>query len=128
MIYRCSDLAIFLEEQVLNLWRKMSMSKMHPREPLDDILPVESTAVLRKSIDLLLKNKVVSPEDCNCPTLRDTRYGELQTALIGKKKEVDLPSRTQQQSNRVFYRIRPPKERVQTGANNPTSSVAGKRH
>jgi Zn-dependent peptidase ImmA (M78 family)/transcriptional regulator with XRE-family HTH domain len=63
MIYRCSDLAIFSEEQVLNLRRQMSMSKMRTREPLDDILPVESPAVLRKSIDLLLKNKVVSPED-----------------------------------------------------------------
>jgi Zn-dependent peptidase ImmA (M78 family) len=63
MIYRCSDLAIFSEEQVLNLRRQMNMSKMRTREPLDDILPVESPAVLRKSIDLLLKNKVVSPED-----------------------------------------------------------------
>lgn len=41
----------------------MSMSKMHTREPLADILPVESPVVLPKSIDLLLKNKVVSPED-----------------------------------------------------------------
>jgi len=63
MIYRCGDLAIFSEEQVLNLRRQMSMSKMRTREPLDDILPVESPAVFRKSIDLLLKNKVVSPED-----------------------------------------------------------------
>jgi len=63
MIYRCSDLAIFSEEQVLNLRRQMSMSKMHTREPLADILPVESPVVLPKSIDLLLKNKVVSPED-----------------------------------------------------------------
>lgn len=53
MIYRCSDLGIFSEEQVLNLRRQMSMRKLRTREPLDDILPVESPAVLRKSIDLL---------------------------------------------------------------------------
>jgi hypothetical protein len=58
MIYRCSDPAIFLEEQVLNLRRQMNMSKMRTREPLDDILRVESPAVHRKSMDLL-KNKVV---------------------------------------------------------------------
>jgi len=63
MIYRCSDLPKFSDEQVLNLWRQISMRKMRTREPLDDILPVESPAVLRKSIDLLLKNTVVSPED-----------------------------------------------------------------
>jgi hypothetical protein len=39
---------------------------------------------------------------CDCSALRDTRCGELRTALIGKKKEVDLPSREQQQSNRAF--------------------------
>ena len=53
MIYRCSDLGIFSEEQVLNLRRQMSMSNLRTREPLDDILPVESPVVLRKSIDLL---------------------------------------------------------------------------
>lgn len=62
------------------------------------------------------------------PALRDTRYEELRTALIGKKKEVDLPSKALQQSNRAFYRIRPPGGRVQTGANSPTSSVVRKPH
>ena len=63
MIYRCSDLAIFNEDQVLNLRRQMSMNKMRTREPLDDVIPVESPAMLRKSIDLLLKNEVRVAED-----------------------------------------------------------------
>ena len=58
MIYRCSDLAIFSEEQVLNLRRQMSMNKMRTREPLDDVIAVESPAMLRKCIELLLKNGV----------------------------------------------------------------------
>ncbi len=41
----------------------MSMSKMRTQEPLDDILPVESPAVLRKSIDLPLKTEVILPKD-----------------------------------------------------------------
>jgi len=57
MIYRCSDLRIFSEEQVLNLRHQMGISKMRTQEPLDDILPVKSPAVLRKSIDLLLKGQ-----------------------------------------------------------------------
>jgi len=52
-------LAVFSEEQVLNRRRQMSMSKMRTQEPLDDILPVESPAVLRKSIDLPLKTEVI---------------------------------------------------------------------
>jgi Zn-dependent peptidase ImmA (M78 family)/transcriptional regulator with XRE-family HTH domain len=63
MIYRCSDLAIFSEEQVLNLRRQMSMNKMRTREPLDDVIPVENPAMLRKSIDLLLKNGVRMADD-----------------------------------------------------------------
>lgn len=62
------------------------------------------------------------------PALRDTRYEELRTAFIGKKKEVDLPSKAMQQSNRAFYRIRPPGGWVQTGSKNPTSSTAEKPH
>jgi Zn-dependent peptidase ImmA (M78 family) len=93
MIYRCSHLAIFSEEQVLNLRRQMSMSKMHTR-PLDDILPVESPAVLRKSIDLLLKNKVVSPEDIlREVSLSSTTIERLCGLTAGDLDPVELPVR-----------------------------------
>jgi hypothetical protein len=42
MIYRCSDLAIFSEEQVLDLWRQISMSKMRTRESLKVVSPEDT--------------------------------------------------------------------------------------
>jgi Zn-dependent peptidase ImmA (M78 family)/transcriptional regulator with XRE-family HTH domain len=63
MIYRCSDLALFSEEQVLNLRRQMSMNKMRTREPLDDTIPIERPTMLYKSIDLLVKNGLRTPGD-----------------------------------------------------------------
>lgn len=63
MIYRCSDLGIFSEDQVLNLRRQMSMNKMRTREPLDDSIPMEIPTLLNKGVDLLLKNGIRLPED-----------------------------------------------------------------
>jgi hypothetical protein len=45
---------------------------------------------------------------CACPAMRNARSRELGMALIRKKEEVRLPSEIRRQSNRAFYRIRPP--------------------
>ncbi len=63
MIYRCSDLEILTEDQVLNLRRQMSVNKMRTREPLDDILPMENPSLLMKAAQLLLKNGLKLAED-----------------------------------------------------------------
>jgi Zn-dependent peptidase ImmA (M78 family)/DNA-binding XRE family transcriptional regulator len=63
MIYRCSTLEIFGEDQVLNLRKQMSMQKMRSNEPLDNVIPVEVPRSLEKAGDLLLKSGIKHPED-----------------------------------------------------------------
>jgi Zn-dependent peptidase ImmA (M78 family)/transcriptional regulator with XRE-family HTH domain len=63
MIYRCSTLEIFSEEQVLNLRKQMSMQKMRANEPLDDVIPIETPTSLAKAANLILQNQIKYPEE-----------------------------------------------------------------
>ncbi|QDX24822.1 ImmA/IrrE family metallo-endopeptidase [Sphingomonas suaedae] len=84
MVYRCSDLGIFDENQILNLRKQISFRKWRTKEPLDDprIIPVESPRLLAKAfglvaendrmkIDVLLQTLQISPSFiaamCNLP-------------------------------------------------------------
>jgi Zn-dependent peptidase ImmA (M78 family)/transcriptional regulator with XRE-family HTH domain len=51
MIYRCSDLGIFDEFQILNMRKQVSFRKWRTQEPLDDpsIIPLESPRLLAKA-------------------------------------------------------------------------------
>ena len=55
MIYRCSDLGVLDEWQVLNLCKQISFRKWRTKEPLDDpsILPVEEPRLLARAFELL---------------------------------------------------------------------------
>lgn len=63
MIYRCEDLDILSENQVLYLRKQMSRNKMRTREPLDDVLVPEETQLLNQAVTMLLENKKASAAD-----------------------------------------------------------------
>lgn len=61
MIYRCSDLGVLDEWQVLNLRKQISFRKWRSKEPLDDpnVLAVEEPRLLARAFDLLNKAGVM---------------------------------------------------------------------
>lgn len=63
MIYRCSALEIFGEDQVLNLRKQMSAQKMRTNEPLDDIIPLEAPTSLIKACNLIIENGIRVADD-----------------------------------------------------------------
>lgn len=63
MIYRCEELELLSENQVLYLRRQMAKRKMKTKEPLDDVLPVEMPVALKNAISLLLENNVQTVSD-----------------------------------------------------------------
>jgi len=58
MLYRCLDLKLIDESKYTSLVKQMSMKKMRTKEPLDDVFPLQEPVVLRKSILMLLENKI----------------------------------------------------------------------
>jgi Zn-dependent peptidase ImmA (M78 family)/transcriptional regulator with XRE-family HTH domain len=62
-IYRCSELGILDEHQILNLRKQLSANRWRKREPLDDRIPPEIPTVMEKSLNLLLDNKRKSAGD-----------------------------------------------------------------
>lgn len=56
-IFRCSDLRLLSDDQVLNLRKQLSANKWRKKEPLDDELESERPKVLSQSLELLTKNK-----------------------------------------------------------------------
>lgn len=58
MVYRCSDLGIFDEHQILNLRKQISFRKWRTKEPLDDpaIIPVEGPRLLAKAFSLVAES------------------------------------------------------------------------
>lgn len=63
MIYRCEDLGILSENQVLYLRKQMSWKKMRTREPLDDVLTPEEPQLLRQAVNMILDSNLVVPEE-----------------------------------------------------------------
>lgn len=62
-VYRCSELEIFDENQVLNLRKQLSAKGWRVREPLDDQLELETPTVMEKSLRLILNRKVQTVAD-----------------------------------------------------------------
>ncbi len=65
MVYRCKDLGIFDELQITNLYKQISFKKWRKREPFDNPkeMPLEEPLLLKKIIELVVKNKVMSVDD-----------------------------------------------------------------
>lgn len=65
MIYRCSDLGIFDDAQILNMRKQVSFRKWRTKEPLDDpsIIPLEMPRLLSKAFDLVAKSGRMGVEE-----------------------------------------------------------------
>lgn len=63
MIYRCSDLGILSENQIKYLKDQMTYNKYWHREPLDDIIPLETPTAHRQAFELLLDNNIVTKSE-----------------------------------------------------------------
>jgi Zn-dependent peptidase ImmA (M78 family)/transcriptional regulator with XRE-family HTH domain len=57
MIYRCADLGIFDDAQILNLRKQISFRKWRTKEPLDDprVIPLEGPRLLDRAFSLIVE-------------------------------------------------------------------------
>ncbi|PYG90123.1 Zn-dependent peptidase ImmA (M78 family) [Ruminiclostridium sufflavum DSM 19573] len=62
MIYRCSDLGILNENQILYLRKQISIRKMRTNEPLDDELIPESPVMLKQAVEIILEENSLNNE------------------------------------------------------------------
>lgn len=71
MIYRCNELGIFSDSQVLYLRKQISLKKWRTVEPLDDIIQPEKPKLLCNAINLIVNNDIQSKnqisKDINLP-------------------------------------------------------------
>lgn len=65
MIYRCSDLGIFDDAQILNMRKQVSFRKWRTQEPLDDpsIIPLEAPRLLTKAFEMVAASGRMSVEE-----------------------------------------------------------------
>ncbi len=61
MIYRCKDLGLLDEEQVLMLRKQISYRRWIREEPLDREIPLERPSLIRSATKLLFDEQIVSP-------------------------------------------------------------------
>jgi len=63
MIYRCQDLGILSDAQILYLRKRLSKLKYRTKEPLDDELPLEQPRLMAKAFGMLLESGLKKPGD-----------------------------------------------------------------
>jgi len=63
MIMRCQHLGIIDDEGATKLWINYNRRGWKRREPLDDKLPIEQPRLLRRSLELLFKENILTKED-----------------------------------------------------------------
>ena len=61
-VYRCSDLELFSDHQVLNLRKQISFKKWRKKEPLDNSLPIEEPSMVFKAARMAVDAGVISPD------------------------------------------------------------------
>lgn len=57
MLYRCSDIGLLSEDQVLNIRKQMSFKKWTKKEPLDNEMKAEKPYLMRQSFELITNNE-----------------------------------------------------------------------
>lgn len=60
-VYRCQDLNILDEHQILNLRKQLSNNGWRKNEPLDDFISPEKPSILQKSLKLIIENQIETP-------------------------------------------------------------------
>ena len=62
-VYRCDELRLFTEKQILNLRKQISFKKWRTKEPLDDSLTIERPVMMKKAASMLIDAGAVSPTE-----------------------------------------------------------------
>lgn len=94
MIYRCSDLGIFDETQILNMRKQVSFRKWRTQEPLDDpsIIPLEQPRLLSRAFELIAQSGRMSVEEIKRAVQINPRFIEAMCNLHeGSLAGVDPP-------------------------------------
>lgn len=94
-IRRCQDLGLVDDQQNKRLWINLSRRGWRKREPLDDSAVAEKPNLIRKSIEMLVKEGVKTREQVAsdlCLAAADIeKLGELLPGFLGGQPELDLP-------------------------------------
>ena len=94
MIYRCSDLGIFDESQILNMRKQVSFRRWRTQEPLDDpaVIPLENPRLLSKAFELVAQSGRMGIEELKQVIQINPRFIEAMCNLpIGALSGVDPP-------------------------------------
>jgi hypothetical protein len=59
-IYRCSDLGLFTEHQILNMRKQISARRWRKTEPLDNEMVIERPSLINRAVSLLLENHILT--------------------------------------------------------------------
>jgi Zn-dependent peptidase ImmA (M78 family)/DNA-binding XRE family transcriptional regulator len=99
MIYRCSDLGLFDDAQILNMRKQVSFRKWRTQEPLDDpsIIPLENPRLLTKAFELVAQSGRMSVEQIKSAVQISPRFIEAmcnlaEGALAGSDPPTVLPT------------------------------------
>jgi Zn-dependent peptidase ImmA (M78 family)/transcriptional regulator with XRE-family HTH domain len=78
MIYRCADLGIFDDAQVLNMRKQVSFRKWRTQEPLDDpsIIPLESPRLLTRAFGLVAESGRMTVDELKAAVQINPRFIE----------------------------------------------------
>lgn len=63
MIYRCQDLKILNENQILYLRKQLSKLNQNKRDEIDDLLPLEMPVLFEKALTGIIDKELLSAED-----------------------------------------------------------------
>ena len=63
MIYRCQDLELLTENQILYLRKQINRLGVSRRDDLDDIIPIEKPVLFEKAITGIIENNLLSKAD-----------------------------------------------------------------
>ncbi|CDE14934.1 transcriptional regulator [Clostridium sp. CAG:470] len=94
MIYRCDDLNLLTENQVIYLKKQMSGKNFWRKEPLDDIIEIETPYLYKQIIDIIQENNIITNEQIiddialNPSEIEEYCYlkkGQLNTNIINNK-------------------------------------------
>jgi len=94
-VRRCQDLQLVDEQQAKRLWINLSRRGWRKREPLDDASIAERPNLIRRSIEMLVKEGVKSKEQVAadlCLAASDIeKLSELPAGFLGGQPNVGLP-------------------------------------
>lgn len=96
MIYRCNELGLFSDSQVLYLRKQISLKKWRTVEPLDDVIKIEKPKLLCNAINLIVDNDIQSKnqisKDINLPLKDLLVLANLPLDYFNEKLELKIKS------------------------------------